>query len=225
MRLLRVVLGLAVLLSIGCAGTPTTPGKPFAHAEYHVAPPDVLEITIRPEPAIERLVTIRPDGYISLDLIGDILVEGKTVNEIRREVVSRITDFIVAPDVAVTLSQSNSRRIYVLGQVRAPGVFPLIGRITAVEALAQARDATILASLNKSRLVRLGEDGLEVYAIRYDDIVKRGDPTTNYELQPGDLIYVPPGIMARIGFGIQAIFYPVQAIFGLGGGFGARALY
>jgi polysaccharide export outer membrane protein len=224
MLLPRLLFGLGVLLSVACAGTPTVPGQPSAEVLYHVAPPDVLEIIVRPEPTIQRAVTVRPDGYVSIDLLGDIQVEGKTVQEIRKEITSRITDFIVAPDVAVTLVQSNSRRFYVLGQVSRPGVFPLIGRVTVTEALAQAGGATILASLNTSRLVRPEEDSPGAYAIHYDDIVKKGDLATNYELQPGDLIYVPPGLPARIGFAIQSIFYPVQAIFGLGGGFG-RMVY
>jgi protein involved in polysaccharide export with SLBB domain len=86
-----------------------------------------------------------------------------------------------------------------------------------VEALAQAGDVNVLASADSSHLVRPNDEGAGVYAVRYNDIVRSGDPTTNYELQPGDVIYVPPGRMARIGFGIQSMFYPIQAIFGLGG--------
>jgi polysaccharide export outer membrane protein len=209
-----------MLVGLACAAPPTSPRQPSAAPEYHVAPPDVLAITIRPEPALARKVTVRPDGYVSLDLIGDVYVEGKTVSEIRQAITDRITDYIVRPDVAVDLVQSNSRKFFMFGQVRRSGVFPLIGRVTASHALAHAGGATVLSAPDRAHLVRVTPTGgATTYTIRFDDIVKRGDMTTDYELQPGDLIYVPPGYPAQIGFAIQWIFYPIQAILGLGGRF------
>jgi polysaccharide export outer membrane protein len=173
MSILRVLIGMGVLMSLACAGTPVSPGRPTTPPEYHVAPPDLLLVTVRPDPAIERQVTVRPDGSVSLDLIGDVQVEGKTVNEIRAEITNRITDYIVAPDVTVELVQSKSRRFYVFGQVKRPGAFPLIGRVTAVEALAQAGDVNVLASADSSHLVRPNDEGAGVYAVRYNDIPDR----------------------------------------------------
>ena len=91
----------------------------------------------------------------------------------------------------------------------------LAGR--GADALASAGDASVLANLNGSRLVRTTSGDSEVYPIHYGDIVKGGDTTTNHELEPGDIIYVPPGTSARIGFAMQVIFFPLQQILGLGG--------
>jgi polysaccharide export outer membrane protein len=194
-----------------------SPGEPIAPPLYRVAPPDGLNVSVRPEPVMARQLTIRPDGHISFDLIGDVQVEGKTVDEIRVEIQRRLREFIVSPDVTVELTATNSRRYYIFGEVRAPGSYPLLGRTTAVEALAQARGETRFASLNSARLVRYMPENSGVYGVRYSDIMKRGDPRTNYELQPDDVIYMPPTTSARIGYAIQVIFFPIQQILGLGG--------
>ena len=214
MKLWNGLVSFSVLLGLGCVSAPTTPGSPTEVVEYFVAPPDVLFIRIRPEPSIERSVTIRPDGHISLELIGDVLVEGKTVEEIRQEITERIGAFILRPEVTVDLEQSNSRRFYVLGQVRRPGVFPLVGNVTAIEALGQAGDSTFLASLNSSHLTRGTGEGAKNFRLRFDDIRERGDLTTNYELKPGDVIYVPPTALARVGFVIHSILFPFFPILG-----------
>jgi len=121
-----------------CAGPRLEPGAPVNEPEYRIAPPDTLQITVRPEPVITRDVQVRPDGKISFDLIGEIDVYGKTVAEIRDDITQRIREFIVAPDVTVTLMASNSRRYYVFGEVGRPGVYPLEGEVRVIEAIAQA---------------------------------------------------------------------------------------
>jgi len=189
--------------------------RPGNETKYRVAPPDVLSITVRPDPGIEREVTVRPDGNISFELIGDLEVEGRTIDEISDEITARIARYLVKPLVTVSLVSSNSRRIFVLGQVRRPGAYPLIGRVTAVEALATAGDANVLAAPNRSRLVRPGSEGETVFSVRFDDIIA-GDASTNYWLEPGDVVYVPPGTGATIGFALHALLFPLQQIVGLG---------
>jgi polysaccharide export outer membrane protein len=217
MPAIRAATALLLVATLACTGAkPTAPGAPAAPPLYLVAPPDVLGIVVRPEPALIRQETVRPDGRISFELIGDVEVEGKTVEEIRDEITRRISKFVVRPDVTVTLEESRSRRIYVLGQVRRPGSYPLIGRVTAVDALASAGDWTVLAAPNRARLARASREVAEVYRVRFSDIVTDGDFTTNYELQPGDVIYVPAGVSGSIGFFLQALLFPFQQIFGLG---------
>jgi polysaccharide export outer membrane protein len=194
---------------------PMPPSTPERLLEYRLAPPDVLRITVRPEPVIERELTIRPDGRISFDLVGEVLVEGETVEEVRAAMTAALTRYIVSPTVTVTLTASNSRRYYVFGEVGNPGSFALIGRVTAVEALATAGGSTRFAAANSARLVRSSSETPLVYPVRFDDITQRGDSTTNYELRPGDVVYVPPSTSARIGYAIATFFFPLQAILGL----------
>ena len=209
---------LPLLGTLGCAGTPGTPGRPPATLEYHVAPPDVLSISVRPEPVITREVTVRPDGRISFDLIGDMDVRGKTIAEIQTAIQVRIKEYIVHPDVTVTLSQSNSRKFYVFGEVLDPGAYPLIGDVNAVEALATASGPTRFAALGEARLLRPTGETAQAYAVDFTAITTAGDGSTNYALQPGDVIFLPPNTPAKIGYALGKVLFPFHQILGLGGG-------
>jgi polysaccharide export outer membrane protein len=213
---MRAIPALVLLVCVGCVSAPPRPQQaPDRLLEYRVSPPDVLMITARPEPVVEREVTIRPDGRISFDLIGDVEVEARTIEEIRREITQRLKAFIVSPDVTVELRTSLSRRYYVFGEVLRPGSYPLIGRVTAIEALAAASGETRMADVNRSRLVRVSSESSQIFPVRLDDIRHAGDGTTNYELRPGDVIIIPPSTSARIGYAISAFFFPLQAVLGL----------
>jgi len=219
----RHVLRLAALLvsAVFCAACYSTgggnPGMPSLQAEYHLAPPDVLTITVRPEPEIKRELVVRPDGRISFDLIGDVDVRGRTVDDVRAEVTRRLKEFIVQPDVTVALFKSESRTFYIFGEVMRPGAYPLIGDVTALYALGVAGGSTKFASEDSAYLVRPSAEGKLTYPVYYKSITRYGYGATNYTLQPGDVIYVPPTISGTIGYAIQTIFFPIQAFLGLGG--------
>ena len=119
---------------------------------------------------ITRSVVVRPDGYISLDLIGDVKVEGESVEDVRREISSRIKEFIVHPDVTVFLDQSNSRRYYVLGEVNRPGSYLLIGRVSVAQALATAGGPTNFSKRNAALLVRPTVGQSLTFPVDFDDI-------------------------------------------------------
>ena len=205
-----------LLITQGCAGSVGPPARPLTDVEYHVAPPDVLSILVRPDPAIQRTVTVRPDGKISLDLIGDVRVFGKTIVQIQEEIEARMSEFIVHPDVTVLLEASNSRQFYIFGEVARPGSYRLIGDVTVADALAQAAGPARFASLSSSRLIRPTAEIPLTFKIDLEAITFKGDGTTNYELQPGDILYVPPNIWGRFGYALGTIFFPVQQILGLG---------
>jgi len=217
---LRLGILAAVVGSWGCISTPrTTDGAtPPRITDYLLAPPDLLQVIVRGvDPQIDREVAVRPDGKISFDLIGEVEVLGKSVAAVQAEISERLREFIVAPDVTVLLKESNSRRYFVFGEVARIGAYPLVGDVTAVEALASAGGATYLAQPNGAWLSRPGGENGTVYRVRFDDITQQGDGSTNYTLQPGDVIYVPPGVSAQIGDFLRALFYPLQQIVGLGG--------
>lgn len=198
-----------------CVYSPVDPGEPLLEKEYHVAAPDVLRISVAPA-GLNRNVTVRPDGKISFDLIGDVMVEGQTIEQIRQEITDRIQEFVLNPEVSVELAVSNSRKYYVFGEVRSPGAYPLIGVVRVGGALAQAGGPTLYASENGARLVRATEGG-GVFSVRLADITKKADGSTNYQLEPEDVLYVPPNAWARVGFAIQIVFFPIQQVIGLGG--------
>ncbi len=211
-----VVIALCIASILGCAARVGPPERPAHLLEYHVAPPDVLTISVRPAPEIVRQLVIRPDGRISFDLIGDLEVQGKTVDEIRREITARLEEFIVHPDVTVVLSASNSRKYFVFGAVGRPGVYPLIGDVTALGALFAAGGPTRFSKMDGARIVRPSEGQSLVYAVDFEQITQQGDATTNYELQPGDIVHVPHNIFGKIGNALGVMFFPIQQILGLG---------
>jgi polysaccharide export outer membrane protein len=214
---MRVIFLLALAAAgAGCQTSAGNPGVPSMQAEYRIAPPDTLTVTVRPEPVVVREVVVRPDGRISFDLIGDVDVRGHTVAEVRAEITRRLKEFIVQPDVTVELKKSESRIFYIFGEVRRPGAYALIGDVTAVYALGMAGGSTMLASENSSTLVRPSPEGRLTYPVYYKSITHDGDGLTNYMLQPGDVVYVPPSVSGSIGYAIMNFFFPLQAILGLG---------
>jgi polysaccharide export outer membrane protein len=215
---IRVVLLTVLCAGVsGCVTSAGNPGNPSLQAEYHIAPPDVLEITVRPEPLITRELTVRPDGRISMDLIGDVDARGRTVDELRLEIASRLKEYIVQPDVTVQLKTSASRTYFIFGEVARPGAYPIIGDVTAVHALGTAGGETRMAKLDGARLVRPSPEGELTYPIYFSAITEHGYGATNYLLQPGDVVYVPPNAFAKVGYALGVLFFPLQQILGLGG--------
>ena len=225
MSFARAALAMVLLFVAGCvAPAVPAPGRPAVEPEYRVAPPDVLTISVRPAPEINRRLTVRPDGKVSFDLVGDVEVGGKTVREIRDTIESRLKEFVVHPDVTVVLEESSSRRFYVLGEVYRPGAFPLIGDVTALNAISGAGGLTHFAQKGGIRLVRPGTPGA-AYAVDFAQISQYGNAETNHHLQPGDVIYVPPNGFAQVGYALGVVLFPFQQILGLGGGLASRAAY
>ena len=219
----RGALSIVLIFAMGCvAPAVPAPGRPAVEPEYRVAPPDVLAISVRPAPEINRSVVVRTDGRISFDLVGDIEVGGKTVREIRDTIEQRLKEYMVHPDVTVVLSQSTSRKFYVLGEVGRPGSYALIGDVTALQAIAGAGGLTHFAQKGGIRLVRPGLPGA-AYAVDFADISQYGNAETNHHLQPGDVIYVPPNGFASVGYALGVVLFPIQQIIGLGGGLASRA--
>jgi polysaccharide export outer membrane protein len=203
--------------SLACTTRAGNPGTPSLQAEYRIAPPDTLTITVRPEPEIARTLAVRPDGRISFDLIGDVDVRARTVEEVRAEIAQRLREFIVQPDVTVVLARSESRTYFVFGEVARPGAYALVGDVTALSALGASGGPTRMAAQNNALLVRPSTEGELVYGVYYEAITQSGEGQTNYLLQPGDVIYVPPNGFARVGYALGVIFFPLQQILGLGG--------
>jgi polysaccharide export outer membrane protein len=217
-KTVRILAIASALGALACSpAIQTMDGAPPQDSEYHIQPPDVLTVVVRTQPETLREVTVRPDGKISFDLIGDVMVRGRTVAQVQKEIAGKLKEFILHPDVSVTLKAANSRKYYVFGEVRQPGTYPLIGDVTAVDALGAAGGPTRMAALGSAMLVRPSEAGKQVYRVNLAGIMKAGEGETNYSLHPGDVLHVPPNASARIGYALQVVFFPLQQIIGLGG--------
>jgi polysaccharide export outer membrane protein len=224
MRGRRTVLVLALACSaLACAGPkPAPPPKAPPVASYVVGAPDRLLIHILPEPQLERSVRVRPDGKISIDLIGDVQAAGLTPLKIAEAIQERISRFKRDATVSVSVVDSPSQFVTVYGEVTRPSTFPLSADMRVSEAIGRVGGTRPFASENKIRIVRTNGAETEVFRVRLKDIA-RGDLTTNIVVEEGDLIVVPPTVLARIGYAFQMVFFPFQPLLQGAGSVGAVA--
>jgi polysaccharide export outer membrane protein len=168
--------------------------------DYILGPEDVLEITVWKNADLSKLVQVRPDGRISLPLIGDVPAVGRTTAQLTEEISNRLKAFMENPTVSIVVKEVNSYTIYVLGEVAKPGKYPLKTKTTLLQAITLSSGFTPTAARNKIVIFRFEKDGEAQTKIKasYDDIVLRDGSDQNIVLRPGDLIVVPSESMVVI---------------------------
>ncbi len=158
---------------------------------YVIGPQDVLDINVWKEPNISRTVPVRPDGKISLPLLNDIQAAGLTPSQLSLKITSELRKYLENPQVTVIVTAINSRRIYIMGEVGRPGVFPMLPNMTVLQALSEAGGFTPFAKLKDIYVLRT-QNGRQIrYPFNYKNVIKGEDPQENRILQPGDTIVVP----------------------------------
>jgi polysaccharide biosynthesis/export protein len=165
--------------------------------DYIIGPEDVLEITVWKNSDLSKQVQVRPDGRISLPLVGDVSAVGRTATQLTVDIATRLRSYMENPTVSIVVKEVNSYAIYVLGEVIAPGKYPLKSKTTLLQAITVAHGFTPVAARNKIVVFRFGKDGEALTKIKasYDDIVLRDGSSQNIELKPGDQIVVPSETM------------------------------
>ena len=164
---------------------------PGVDASYVIGPQDVLDLNVWKEPDISRAVPVRPDGKISLPLLNDVTAAGLTPMQLQAKVTEGLKKFISDPQVTVIVTQVNSRRIYVVGEVARPGAFPMLPHMTVLQALSTAGGFNQFAKLGGIYVLRT-ENGRQVtLPFNYKQVIRGKDATQNISLQPGDTIVVP----------------------------------
>jgi polysaccharide export outer membrane protein len=167
------------------------PAKPAGEAEYKIGPQDVLRIDVWKEPEITRTIPVRPDGKVSLPLLNDVQAAGLTAVELANSIRDALKKFINNPQVTVTVTEINSRRVYVTGEVTRPGAMPLLPNMTVLQALSSSGGFTQFARIKNIYVLRQ-EDGKQVkHPFNYKEIVSGKKQEDNILLQPGDVIVVP----------------------------------
>lgn len=158
---------------------------------YTINPGDLLEISVWKELDLQREVLVRPDGAFSFPLSGDIVAEGRTVEDVRRELTSRLATYIPDLVVTVTVAEINGNKIYVIGQVKTPGVFVVNPRVDVIQALSIAGGMTPFAQVNNIKIIRRHGGRQTVLEFRYSDILKGDNLEQNILLEVGDVVLVP----------------------------------
>ncbi len=168
--------------------------------DYILGPEDVLEITVWRNTDLSKTVTVRPDGKISLPLIGDVSAVGKTTVQLAEDISGKLKEYKENPQVSILVKEVNSYALYVLGEVAHPGKFPLKSKTTLLQAITVAGGFTPTAARNKIVVFRFAKDGGGQVKLKasYDDIVLRDGSNQNIELKPGDQIVVPSETMVLV---------------------------
>jgi polysaccharide export outer membrane protein len=227
-RILRntaaMVAGVAAAAGLGCA-SPTWAPSPVVETPptYRVGAPDKLTITILPEPTIEAQVQVRPDGIITVPLIGEVRAGGRTILEIAAEIEERITRYKREPHVTVALTAAASTDIVILGEVGRQASFPLVKETRIVEAIGLVGGTTAFGSDRKIRVIRTVNGVTKVMLVNLHAI-RKGDLSTNLMLEPGDFVYVPPTLWARFGYALNTLLFPFQPFMGVAMGVGGNLL-
>lgn len=204
MTAIRLLLVLSASFLSACSGniidesTNRLIQKNFAFSSvnaYYIGVDDMLQINVWKNPDVSVTVPVRPDGKISVPLVGDVVAGGKEPMEVAAEIRKSLAKFIREPQVAVILTQLNSHefisRVRITGAVNSPSSLPFRQGMTVLDAMLQAGGVNDFAAANSARLYRKEGKETEQYDIYLNDILNSGQLETNYMLLPGDIITVP----------------------------------
>jgi polysaccharide biosynthesis/export protein len=201
MKSLVFMLMAGCLALLGGCATPVTPGQAPKLTEapavtsYRIGVDDEVKVSVWQNPGLDVSVPVRPDGKISVPLVGDVDAGGRTPEEVAGEIQDKLKTYIRDPQVTVILTQLRSHeylsRVRVTGAVRQPISVPYRQGMTVLDAVLAAGGTTEFAAADRSELYRKDGNSSHAYPIRLDRVMKDGDLTTNYPVQPGDVITVP----------------------------------
>lgn len=173
------------LLAGGCAHRGAIPEEE-ARGPFRLGREDVVEVSVYRDPELSRTVPVRPDGKISLPIIGEVEAAGRTPDEIREEIVSRLKGYVKDPAVvAVIVHEVHSPRFFVVGEVGRPGAYPLRGEVTLLQGLALAGG---LGDFSARRDVTVVRAGGERFRVLLKDLWKG---KAEVSLRAGDTLVVP----------------------------------
>lgn len=162
---------------------------------YYIGVDDVVEVNVWKNPDLSVVVPVRPDGKISVPLLGDVVAGGKEPMQVARELRKALSKYIREPQVAVILTDLRSHefisRVRITGAVNSPTSIPFRQGMTVLDAMLEAGGTNDFAASNKARLYRKEQNMTAQYDIYLDDILNSGQLETNYTLLPGDIITVP----------------------------------
>ncbi|MFM6852811.1 MAG: XrtA/PEP-CTERM system exopolysaccharide export protein [Sphingopyxis sp.] len=201
---LGVSLSAMVLTGCGAAvrGGPELPPATFVSAqegpseEYVIGPLDELTIFVWRNPELGGKVQVRPDGRITTPLIADMPAVGKTPTMLAQDIRLQLSRYINDPIVSVIVNEPNgtfSQQVRIIGATERPAALPFRANMTLLDAMIAVGGLGEYAAGNRARLVRTnrGTGRQQEYALRINDLIKRGDTSANVRLAPGDVIIIP----------------------------------
>jgi polysaccharide export outer membrane protein len=159
---------------------------------YVIGAQDVLlDVSVWKEPDLSRQVPVRPDGKISLPLLNDVQAAGMTPTQLAAQITSGLDKFMTSPQVTVIVSQINSQRIYILGEVSRAGAYVMLPGMTVLQALSNAGGFTAFSNVKNIYVLRQENGKQQKYFFNYKDVISGKKVEQNIELKAGDTIVIP----------------------------------
>jgi len=195
-RTLAVIIGLVLGFAGGVVAaqstnsSPAPPASSQAPATYVIGPEDVLYVSVWKEPDLTNTLPVRPDGMISLPLLGDVEAAGHTPTQLADAITAKLKKYVTDPHVTVVVTQMNSQRFYVMGEVQHTGSMNLLPGMTVLQALASA-GFTQFANTKGIYVLRNVRGVQQKIPVNYRKLVKGENIDQNLTLRPGDTIVVP----------------------------------
>ncbi len=171
-------------------------GSSVPPTEFLIGPEDVLVVTVWRNQDLSKEVIVRPDGKISLPLIGDITAAGLTAQDLSKQVADKLAEYMSTPTVSVQVKEINSYHVFVVGEVAKPGKYVLKSFASVLQGISYAGGFTTFASRNNVHVLRMvkngqGETKQVMIPVPYQDIVQGRNLEANIVLKAGDVIVVP----------------------------------
>ena len=171
---------------------------PEPEPKVTLGPGDVLDVKFFYAPELNENQTARPDGKITLQLIGDVDIRGKTPIELRDELVRLYTSHLKTPEVTVIVRSLNDQRVYVGGEVKDPSLIAMSGRLTVLEAIMQAGGFNLGTAILSDVVVIRQKDGNYYGTVLDLKKVLEGETSSMFYLAPRDIVYVPRATIADL---------------------------
>lgn len=184
--------------------------------DYVLGTGDVLEISVygQEEAGLYQMVIIRPDGKISFPLVDDVQAAGLTPAQLDEAITKKLSSRIPNPEVTVSVTEfpSSEYQVYVLGEVKMPGVFPIHGEMTLLEAITLAGSPTKDAYLDTVHVVRGGLKNPNIMTVNLKNIIQHGQVNKDMVLQPGDIVYIPEQFIVKVNTVIDRFLPMLRAV-------------
>jgi polysaccharide export outer membrane protein len=160
-------------------------------ASYTIGPMDILDIQVWKEPDFSRQVLVRPDGQITMPLVGDLKASGMNTMDLTTLLTEKLADFIEKPEVTVSVVESRSKQFFIIGKVNRPGTYALTPGMTVLQALSVAGGFTEWADKDGIRIVRRGAETEQIFSFDYEKVISGKELGQNIVLMPNDTVIVP----------------------------------
>ena len=158
---------------------------------YIIGPGDLLAISVWKEADLQKEVLVKPDGHITFPLVGDVNASGISTKALTKLIVGKLKSYIPSPNVTVSVLQSSSNRVYVIGEVAKPGQYITSQYMDVLQALTMAGGLTPYADSDNIKILRRAKSGKKIFEFDYDDVVSGEGMEMNIILKAGDTVVVP----------------------------------